>query len=67
MKIKKLERTELLPENRYNGIVAFQRIEITYGTYGGLQTEVFDSKILEDGTQYIIDGNGWIDSDMKVD
>ncbi len=47
-------------EQQYDGIVAFQRVEINYLTFAGIESRIFDTKIMKDGTQLVIDGNGWV-------
>lgn len=48
------------------GCVAFQMIELTYTFYGKQMSEVFDTKILANGDQLIISGNGFIKDGFKI-
>lgn len=48
------------------GCVAFQKVELTYVFYGKKMTDIFDSKILENGNQIIINGNGFIKDGFKI-
>lgn len=66
MVFKKLKLEQLTEEQQYNGIVAFQMVEISYPTYGGIRTEVFDTKIMADGSQVVIGGNGWVEEGTQI-
>lgn len=61
LKIKKLQRVENTDKEMLEkGIVAFQLVEIGYSFYGQSMTDVLDTKIMDNGDQIIIDGNGFI-------
>ena len=42
------------------GCIAFQLVEFNYSFYGSKQCDILDTKILKDGTQVVVDGNGFI-------
>lgn len=48
------------------GVLAFQMVKFTYSFYGCLQTDYLDTKIMQDGTQIVIDGNGFIKSGFVI-
>jgi hypothetical protein len=48
------------------GCVAFQMIELSYSFYGKQMTESFDTKILKDGRQIVINGNGFIKDGFQI-
>jgi hypothetical protein len=48
------------------GCVAFQTIKVSYFFYGAEQTDVLDTKILKDGSQFVITGNGFIKDGFKI-
>lgn len=48
------------------GIVAFQLVQLSHSFYGQEMTEVFDTKIMNDGSQIVIDGNGFIKSGFQL-
>jgi hypothetical protein len=60
LQITKRARIEVPSDHQENGIVAFQLVEIAYSFYGKVMKEVFDTKIMSDGRQLVIDGNGFI-------
>jgi hypothetical protein len=67
IKIEKLTRVENTDKKMLNkGIVAFQMVKFTYLFYGSLQSEILDTKIMKDGSQIVIDGNGFIKSGSKI-
>ena len=67
MSIKKFARVENTdPDLLADGIVAFQLVEFTYNWFGKEMTDELDTKIMEDGSQYVIDGNGFIPAGTKV-
>jgi hypothetical protein len=67
IKIEKLTRVENTDKKMLNkGIVAFQMVKFTYFFYGSLQSEILDTKIMKDGSQIVIDGNGFIKSGSKI-
>lgn len=48
------------------GIVAFQLVKISYLFYGKLLTNTFDTKIMSDGAQIVIDGDGFLKSGYQL-
>lgn len=48
------------------GCIAFQIIVMTYFFYGAEMKDTFDTKILEDGSQYVVSGNGFIKDGFKI-
>ena len=67
IKIEKFQKTEVPSEyQKEEGCVSFQMVKISYSFYGKEMSEVFDTKILADGSQVIIDGNGFIKSGMAI-
>lgn len=52
------------PEN--NEIKAFQLVEVEIEYYGQKIFDRFDSKIMNDGSQFIIGGNGYIKDGTKI-
>ena len=64
---KKFQKVEVPVEyQKEEGCVAFQMIELTYSFYGKQMTETFDTKILKNGDQIIISGNGFIKDGFKI-
>ena len=63
--VKKLSRVEA-PVGEYADIVAFQLVEFEIDFFGNKDTFVLDTKIMNDGRQVVIDGNGWIASGYEV-
>lgn len=64
---KKLQRVENTDaEFLKAGIVAFQLVKITYSFYGNQMNEIFDTKIMNDGRQIVIDGNGFIKAGFQI-
>ena len=61
MQIKKLQIVEVPAQyQKEEGCVAFQMIEMTYSFYGKEIVDYLDTKILANGTQRVINGNGFI-------
>lgn len=64
---KKGQITEIPVEyQKEEGCVAFQKIEMTYFFYGSKMTDTFDTKILANGDQIVISGNGFIKDGFKI-
>lgn len=51
---------------KLEGCVAFQMVKLTYSFYGKQMTEMFDTKILKNGDQIVINGNGFIKDGFKI-
>jgi hypothetical protein len=67
MRITKLQRVECLDAEMLNeGIVAFQLVKINYSFYGNEMSDTFDTKIMKDGTQILINGNGFIKGGTQI-
>lgn len=67
MEIKKMQRVEVPAEyQKEEGCVAFQMVEFTYVFYGKKMTEYLDTKILENGKQIVINGNGFIAGGTEI-
>jgi hypothetical protein len=67
MKITKLAITEVPVEcQKEEGCVAFQLVKFEYSFYGGKRMDVLDTKILSNGDQIVIDGNGFIKFGTKI-
>ena len=67
MAIEKLTRVEATDKRDLKkGIVAFQLVKFTYNFYGSIQTDIIDTKIMKDGKQIIIDGNGFIKAGFEI-
>ena len=58
--IQKLKRVEAYEQFKTEGIVAFQLVNITVDFFGRKMTNRYDTKIMADGRQIVIDGDGWI-------
>lgn len=67
--IKKHEFIEV-PQNdedyKREGIVGFQLITITFDYFGSQQESTYDTKILKDGRQFVINGDGFIDDGFEI-
>jgi hypothetical protein len=63
-KLQRVENTDL--EMLEMGIVAFQLVKFEYNFYGSEQSDVIDTKIMSDGRQIVIDGNGFIKSGHEI-
>lgn len=66
IKIEKQHVIEVPKEEQYDGIVAFQMVKMTYAFYGKLIEEMHDTKIMEDGRQFVINGNGFIPQNFEI-
>jgi hypothetical protein len=65
IEMKKLDRVEA-PKGEYKNIVAFQMVEFVINFYGNIETFLLDTKILKNGKQLVIDGNGFIPSGYEI-
>ncbi|MCP4665151.1 MAG: hypothetical protein GY849_02200 [Deltaproteobacteria bacterium] len=67
IKTTKLQKTEIPTEyQKEEGCVAFQKVKFEYNFYDSLQSDIIDTKILEDGRQVVIDGNGFIKTGYEI-
>ena len=48
------------------GIIAFQLVKFDVYFYGQLISDVLDTKIMRDGRQFVIDGNGFIPAGSEL-
>ena len=48
------------------GIVAFQLVNVEINFYGKIITDTLDTKIMKDGRQIVIDGNGYINAGTEI-
>ena len=65
IEVKKLTKVNA-PVGENGGIVAFQLVEIKINFYGQEMISTFDTKIMDDGNQYVIDGDGFIPSGFII-
>jgi hypothetical protein len=63
-KLNKVENTD--KQLKKQGIVAFQLVKFTYSFYGKVMSDVIDTKIMIDGSQIVIDGNGFIKAGFVI-
>ena len=67
LEIKKFAKVETLDtRDLKDGIKAFQLIEYTLNFYGNEITNTLDTKIMEDGRQIIIDGDGFLKAGEEI-
>ena len=67
IQITKLAITEVPVEFQPEyGCVAFQMVKFEYSFYGAKKVDFLDTKILANGTQLVIDGNGFIKSGTQI-
>ena len=65
--ITKLQRVDVLVEyQKEEGCIAFQTIKVVINFYGKLIEDVLDTKIMENGVQVVIDGNGYIKAGYEI-
>ena len=48
------------------GIIGFQLVNVEINFYGKIITDTLDTKIMKDGRQIIIDGNGYISAGTDI-
>ena len=65
VEIKKLARIEA-PAGEYENIVAFQMIEYVIDFVGNIINGRLDTKIMSDGRQVVIDGDGYIPAGYEI-
>ena len=62
LKIKKLGKI-IIPANQqkeYGETIAFELVEFTINYFNVVDTFTLNTRINKDGTQSVIDGNGWV-------
>lgn len=60
MTTKKLKKVEAPAEDKAEGIEAYQAVEFTINFGNSETVDVLDTKIMTDGRQIVIGGNGFI-------
>ena len=65
--ITKLERVENTDaEFLAMGVVAFQLVKFTYKFFGSETISILDTKIMKDGKQIVIDGDGFTSAGTEI-
>ena len=65
--ITKLERVENTDaEFLAMGVVAFQLVKFTYNFWGSETVSILDTKIMKDGKQIVIDGDGFTPAGTEI-
>ena len=65
IEITKLARVEA-PAGEYENIVAFQMIEYVIDFFGNIINGRLDTKIMTDGRQLVIGGDGYIEDGFEI-
>ncbi len=64
---ERLQRVNIPASELSNdGVVAFQLVKFSYSFYGKEMSDVIDTKIMNDGRQIVIDGNGFIKAGFEL-
>ena len=63
-KLQRVENTDA--ELLAMGIVAFQLVEFIYNFYGSETISILDTKIMKDGRQIVIDGDGFTPAGTEI-
>lgn len=67
LEIIKLQKVEVPAEyQKEEGCIAFQLVKVVIDFYGKLIEDVLDTKILQDGRQIVITGNGYIKAGYEI-
>ncbi|MBS9774757.1 MAG: hypothetical protein KGV59_06335 [Tenacibaculum sp.] len=67
LEITKLERVENTDKEMLSqGIVAFQLVKFVVNFFGNKVESILDTKIMSDGRQFVIDGDGFIEQGFEV-
>lgn len=67
LEIKKGQLVEVPAEyQKEEGCIAFQIVEISFMFYGVKKTESYDTKILHNGKQQVINGDGFIKDGFTI-
>ena len=67
LEITKLQKVDVPAEyQKEEGCIAFQLIKVVIDFYGKLIEDVLDTKILQDGRQIVITGNGYIKAGYEI-
>ena len=64
--VEKQTLVTLTKEQQYDGIVAFQFVKMTYSLCGKVMEDMHDTKIMQDGRQFVINGNGFIPTGFEI-
>lgn len=65
--ITKLERVENTDKEFLSfGVIAFQMVKFYYNFYGSETVSFLDTKIMKDGRQIIIDGDGFTPAGTEI-
>jgi len=65
--IKRLHRVETPnPIDHKKGIVSFQLVDTTIYFYGHKVEQRFDTRIMKDGSQFVLNGSGFIPSGTEI-
>ena len=65
--ITRLQRVETADKRDLRvGIIAFQLVNVEINFYGKIITDTLDTKIMKDGRQIVIDGNGYISAGTEI-
>ncbi|EJG7546023.1 TPA: hypothetical protein L7414_004277 [Escherichia coli] len=61
-------KIQIIPQDQLenDGIVAFQLVDYSFNFFGTVVTGRFDSKIMANGQQFVIDGDGFIASGSEI-
>lgn len=62
----KMAKVEAPEEFKAEGIVAFQVVSFEINFFGKVIETTHDTKIMEDGSQFVIDGDGFIPAGYEV-
>jgi len=65
VEFKTLEDRVAAPENK-GGVVAFQRVGYILDVYGSRVENTFDTKIMGDGSQIVVEGDGFFQSGYRI-
>ena len=60
------KKTLVKPPKVEDGIVAFQMVEYVIDFFGNEISNTLDTKIMEDGRQIVIDGDGFVKAGTEI-
>ncbi|MEA1848959.1 hypothetical protein U9K52_08555 [Chryseobacterium sp. MHB01] len=63
-KLERVENEDL--EFLSMGVIAFQLVKFSYNFYGSETVSILDTKIMKDGRQIIIDGDGFVPAGTEI-
>ena len=67
IEITKLQRVDVPTEyQEEEGCIAFQTVKVVVNFYGKLVEDILDTKIMADGKQVLINGNGFIKAGYEI-